>query len=130
MTQRFGFEARGVGGYFGVAVLGMLVGEARGFKDNVVLAKIREAKFDDYAKPGDQLCYKARIESLDEQAAATSGDVLLNDQPIGEIHLMFSHVAVGNSVASLPDHNFVFTGRFMELFEIMRADCEERSRGQ
>ena len=54
---------------------GILVGEARGFAENVILAKIRIAEFEDIAVPGDQLRYDALLDSLDERAAVTSGTV-------------------------------------------------------
>lgn len=106
---------------------GMLVGEARGFQENVILAKIRDANFEDYAVPGDQLTYKAEIESLDERAAAVAGEVLLNGRHIGRINLLFSHVNRTAAADDLPKHNFVFTGPFMELFEVMRAGCRPGS---
>jgi len=99
---------------------GILVGEARGFRENVILAKIRNATFEDFAVPGDQLKYKASIESIDEHAAATSGIVELNDRPIGRVDLMFSHVREGHNAFGLPPHNFVFTRQFMQLFEAIR----------
>jgi 3-hydroxyacyl-[acyl-carrier-protein] dehydratase len=103
---------------------GILVGEARGFAENVILAKIRKASFDDYAVPGDQLRYHARIDSIDEMAAATVGEVFLNDKPIGTVNLMFSHVNNSASTAGLPTHNFVFTDQFMRLFDGIRNQQE------
>jgi len=94
---------------------GILVGEARGFRENVVLAKIRRAEFDDFAIPGDLLRYDATIESLDEQAAVTSGTVSKNGEPIGKVDLIFSHVNQADKPPELPDHNFVFTDQFMDL---------------
>jgi len=96
---------------------GILVGPARGFKENVILAKIRAAEFKEFAVPGDQLGYRARIESIDDAGAVTAGEVFLNERPMGRVDLMFSHVGQGNSVRGLPGHNFVFTGQFMELFK-------------
>ena len=103
---------------------GILVGEARDFKENVILAKIRKAEFDDYAHPGDQLRYHAKIESIDESAAATAGEVFRNDEIIGRIDLIFSYVNRSNSVAGLPTHNFVFTDQFMRLFEDIRGETD------
>jgi len=105
---------------------GILVGEARDFKENVILAKIRKAEFDDYALPGDQLRYHARIESIEETAAATVGEVFRNDQPMGRINLMFSYVNRSRAVEGLPTHNFVFTDQFMRLFEGIRGDIDTR----
>lgn len=101
---------------------GILVGEARGFSENVILAKIRLAEFDDYAVPGDQLRYDAVIESIDERAAVTSGIVRKNDKPIGRVELMFSHVNQAVAVAvDLPAHNFVFTDQFTNLLAAFRG---------
>lgn len=94
---------------------GILVGEARGFSENVILAKIRQADFEDYAVPGDQLRYDARIESIDEQAAMTSGVVHKNARPIGQVDLLFSHVGQSGAALGLPAHNFVFSAEFVNL---------------
>jgi len=94
---------------------GILVGEARGFQENVILAKIRTAEFTDFAAPGDQLRFEAAIETLDERAAATSGKVFKNDREIGRVDLMFSHVNQAEKPPELPEHNFVFTDQFMGL---------------
>ncbi len=99
---------------------GILVGEARGFAENVILAKIRSAEFDDYAIPGDQLRYDAVIESIDERAAVTSGTVLKNGKPIGRVNLIFSHIDQADKAIGLPEHNFVFTEQFMNLLATFR----------
>ena len=100
---------------------GILVGEARGFAENVILAKIRTVEFQDYAVPGDQLRYDAVLESLDERAAVTSGSVSKNGKPIGRMDLIFSHVTQAESVTDMPDHNFVFTEQFTELLATFRG---------
>lgn len=107
---------------------GILVGEARNFAENVILAKIRTAEFQDYAMPGDQLRYDAVLESLDERAAMTTGTVLKNGTPIGRVDLIFSHVGQANQAAGLPDHNFVFTEQFMELLAAFRGGHTNGSR--
>jgi 3-hydroxyacyl-[acyl-carrier-protein] dehydratase len=104
---------------------GILVGEARGFTENVILAKIRRAEFDDYAVPGDQLRYDAALDSLDDRAAVTSGTVFKNGEPIGRVDLIFSHVNQADRALELPDHNFVFTEQFMGLLAGFRRGVEE-----
>ena len=99
---------------------GILVGEARGFAENVILAKIRTARFEDYAGPGDRLRYEAVLDSIDQQAAVTSGTVFKNDRVIGNVDLLFSHVDQARKVPDMPDHNFVFTGQFMTLLSAFR----------
>jgi len=100
---------------------GILVGEARGFAENVILAKIRKAEFDDYAVPGDQIRFDAVLETIDERAAATTGSVLKNGKPMGRVDLMFSHVNQSEKPIDLPDHNFVFTDQFLNLLAGFRA---------
>ncbi len=99
---------------------GILVGEARGFSENVILAKIRRAEFDAYAVPGDQIRYDTTIDSLDERAGMTSGTVSVNGKPIGRVDLIFSHVSQADKPIGLPDHNFVFTEQFMQLLSSFR----------
>ena len=94
---------------------GILVGESRNFAENVILAKIRNAEFDDYPRPGDQIRYDATMDSIDERAAVTSGTVLNNGKPIGTVDLIFSHVDQAEKTLDLPEHNFVFTQQFMDL---------------
>ncbi len=100
---------------------GILVGEARGFRENVILAKIRKASFDDFAVPGDQLRYDAKIETIDDQAAVTTGVVSKNGKPMGKVNLIFSHVNQASKPPELPDHNFVFTDQFMDLLATFRS---------
>jgi len=118
---------------------GILVGEARGFTENVILAKIRRAEFSGWAGPGDQIRYEAAIESIDERAAMTSGMITKSPSqnpltqpspplgemgfgvgpknwlPLGRVDLIFSHVDQAEKTLDLPDHNFVFTEQFMNL---------------
>src|SRR3990172_7102841 len=100
---------------------GILVGEVRGFAENVILAKIRKAEFDDYAVPGDQIRFDAVLETIDDRAAATTGSVLKNGKPMGRVDLMFSHVNQAEKPIGLPDHNFVFTDQFLNLLAGFRA---------
>jgi len=100
---------------------GILVGEARGFAENVILAKIRRAEFDDYAVPGDQIRFDAVLETIDERAAATTGSILKNGKPMGKVDLMFSHVNRAEKSVDLPDHNFVFTDQFLNLLAGFRT---------
>ncbi|MGA2266225.1 MAG: 3-hydroxyacyl-ACP dehydratase FabZ family protein [Phycisphaerae bacterium] len=94
---------------------GILVGQARGFKEKVILAKIAKAEFTDIAVPGDQLIYEAEIQSLSAEAAATAGKVYKNGEPFGQIDLMFSHIDQNLAGMKFPKENFVFTGQFERL---------------
>lgn len=94
---------------------GILVGQARDFKEKVVLAKIAKAEFSDIVVPGDQLKYEAVIDNVTEQAASIRGTVYKNDQVIGHIEMMFSHVDQNLAGVKFPQENFVFTGQFERL---------------
>lgn len=94
---------------------GILVGQARGFKEKVILAKISRATFEDVVTPGDQVTFQAQIETISDAAAATSGTVLRNGDPIGRVDLMFSHIDQNLGGVKFPEENFVFTGQFERL---------------
>jgi len=94
---------------------GILVGQARDFKEKVILAKITRAEFDGVALPGDQLTFQATVENLAAEAASTSGVVLKNGEPFGRVDLMFSHIDQNMAGMKFPEENFVFTGQFERL---------------
>jgi len=94
---------------------GILVGQARDFKEKVVLAKVARAEFSDIVTPGDQITYQAEIETIAHEAAVTKGTVLKNGERIGEVNLMFSHVDQNLAGLKFPEENFVFTGQFERL---------------
>lgn len=96
---------------------GILVGQARGFQEKVILAKVAKAEFDDIVTPGDQITYETEIEAISPEAAATRGIVRKNGREIGRVDLMFSHVDQNMAGLEFPEENFVFTGQFERLVE-------------
>jgi 3-hydroxyacyl-[acyl-carrier-protein] dehydratase len=98
------------------------VGQARDFKEKVILAKITKAEFHDIVTPGDQITFEAEIETITEDAAVTSGKVLKNGQPLGEVNIMFSHVNQGTANVRIPKENFVFTDQFKRMIEQFTED--------
>jgi 3-hydroxyacyl-[acyl-carrier-protein] dehydratase len=103
---------------------GILVGEARGFTEKVILAKIGRATFHQLARPGQTLFYSAQIEQLSETGASVSGIARLGPDVasplVAEIELMFSHIDQNLAGAEFPEHNFVFTPQFTELLKTYR----------
>ena len=91
---------------------GILVGAARSFENNVILAKIARATLDAEVFPGQTIRFEAEVTNLDAAGAATTGVVSRCDAAsgewtvIGHINLLFSHADM--SGIDLPDHNFVF----------------------
>ena len=104
---------------------GILVGDANDFRENVILAKIRRAQFDEYCVPGDQVKYEATVESMDKAAAATKGTVYRNDRKIGIISLLFSHVDHASTDLNLPEHNFVFGDQFKDLLSSYKTQSHK-----
>jgi len=101
---------------------GILVGEARNFKEKVILAKIKKAVFFDYVRPGDTLKLYAEIESLAPEAASTVGKIMREDKVIANVDLMFSHIDRNLAGKQFPEENFVFTDMFRSLLYGMVAD--------
>jgi 3-hydroxyacyl-[acyl-carrier-protein] dehydratase len=91
---------------------GILVGQARDFKEKVILAKIKKAVFFNYVRPGDTLKLHADIESITPEAASTTGKITRDDETIAEIDLMFSHIDQNLAGKQFPEENFVFTDLF------------------
>ncbi|MBN1786838.1 MAG: beta-hydroxyacyl-ACP dehydratase [Sedimentisphaerales bacterium] len=91
---------------------GILVGEAGGYKEKVILAKINKAVFHNYVRPGDTIKLHANIESIAAEAASTKGKITREDETIAEIDLMFSHIDKNLAGKEFPEENFVFTDLF------------------
>ena len=99
---------------------GILVGEARGFKEKVILAKIGRALFHRLVRPGDTIHFNAKIDQLNEHGASIRGTVTAGNETVAEIELMFSHIDQNLSGMKFPEHNFVFTEQFTELLKTYR----------
>ena len=98
---------------------GILVGEAKKFREKVILAKIKKAVFFKYVKPGDTIKLDTQIESLTAEAASTTGRITCADKIIAEIELMFSHIDRNLAGKEFPEENFVFTEMFKSLLQGM-----------
>lgn len=96
---------------------GILVGEARQFQEKVILAKVKKARFEREVRPGEQIRYEAVIEQVTEAAASTVGKVFADNQPIGEVDIVFSHIDNNMSGLEFPEENFVFTEDFKSLLK-------------
>ena len=101
---------------------GILVGEARQFKEKVVLAKVGKAIFHRLVRPGDLLQFTAQIEQMTDAGASISGQVTCAGTPVADIELMFSHVDHNMAGIAFPEHNFVFTDQFVDLLRSFRQD--------
>jgi 3-hydroxyacyl-[acyl-carrier-protein] dehydratase len=113
---------------------GILVGAMRDFSEKVILAKIGRASFERIVRPGEQLIYDARIESINEVGASIAGVITSRTHgaagesaaeiPVGEVEMMFSHIDKNMAGHEFPEFNFVFNSEFMALFESYRRRIE------
>ena len=105
---------------------GILVGEARGFREKVILAKVGKAEFHHVAVPGDRLEYHAEAQRIDDVGASTTGQVIRDNgktrEVLADIEIMFSHIDQNLQGLKFPQENFVFTDEFMRLFRSYRVD--------
>ena len=104
---------------------GILVGEARNFEEKVILAKVRRAKFNGFARPGQQLRYEATIDTITHEAAQISGAVFCDNKELGNVDLMFSHIDQNMSGLNFPKENFVFTDDFKSLLSMFASDTKK-----
>ena len=100
---------------------GILVGEARSFREKVILAKIGKAEFHRLVRPGETLRYHATADTINDAGASISGRATSGDDPVADISLMFSHIDQNLAGIAFPEHNFVFTGQFLELLANFRT---------
>ena len=96
---------------------GILVGQARDFKEKVILAKVIKAIFHRIVRPGDQLRLEATIDNIIEEAATISGTIRCGDQLVAEISMIFSHIDQNLAGMEFPEENFVFNSQFMDLLK-------------
>ena len=104
---------------------GILISQASGFKEKVVLAKISNASFQDVAVPGDVLLYTVNIEQINEQFTIAGGEALVitpkksngSGQPrqLATVELMFSHLDHNLSGKKFPEGNFILTDTFSDM---------------
>lgn len=87
---------------------GILVGEAKQFREKVVLAKIPKANFYREVSPGDMLTYQATILELRDEGALVSGLITVGDEKVVEAEIFFAHLDQNRSGQLFGDDNFVF----------------------
>ena len=117
---------------------GILVGEARDFKEKVVLAKIVSARFEREALAGETLVYDVAILTLRDEGASVQGRVHafpggaaipkeLPAQPMAEAEIFFAHLDQARSQQLFGDHNFVFSGELKHMLGLAKLVAEKES---
>lgn len=96
---------------------GILVGEANGFREKVVLAKIPQARFNREVLAGEQLIYEVELVHLRQEGALVQGRVFVGGALVVEAEIFFAHLDRSRSRQFFGDHNFVFTGELKYILE-------------
>ncbi len=107
---------------------GILVGEARGFKEKGSLAKVKRARFLREVRPGEQLRFEATIDQVSAEAAIITGRVSVDGEPLAEIDIVFSHIDKNLRGMVFPEENFVFTEDFKALLQTYNISTEKAGR--
>ena len=94
---------------------GILVGEANGFKEKVVLAKVPRAVFHREMLAGEQLIYEAEVLVLREEGASVQCRVLVDGTVTAEAEIFFAHLDQSRSQQLFGEDNFVFSGEMQYL---------------
>ncbi len=94
---------------------GILVGEARGFKEKVVLDKVPSATFHRDAMAGELLTYKADVVELRDEGAVVRGRITAGTDLVAEAEIFFAHLDQSRSKQMFGDHNFVFSSELKTL---------------
>jgi 3-hydroxyacyl-[acyl-carrier-protein] dehydratase len=100
---------------------GMLVGEARGYQEKVVLAKMAKVRFTREVLAGSELVYEVWAEYIRPEGALVRGTVTVEGELVGEAEITFAHLDQSRSQQTFGDKNFVFTGLLAELIDSINA---------
>src|SRR5262245_3338805 len=94
---------------------GILAGEARGFREKVVLAKVPTATFHRDAVAGELLTYTAELVDVRDEGAMVKGRITAGGAPVADAEIFFAHLDQNRSKQLFGDHNFVFSGELKKL---------------
>jgi len=85
------------------------VREQEGIRVKALLSMVEKAKFRDFVKPGDQLTYRAVIQSVNESGGKISGEILREDRRIGDARLLYTfHVVDDPRLNKIRDQHLKF----------------------
>ncbi len=100
---------------------GILVGEARQYRENVVLAKMSNAKFHRDALAGEQLTYTTDAHRPERHRARVSATAHSGPDLVAEVEILFAHANPAQLPPGLPDTKFVFSGEMTQLLRMAAA---------
>ncbi len=105
---------------------GLLIAEPAGFQNRVVLAKVGKAIFHQMALPGDQLRFRAEIQSVQDAGAIVKGTVTVNGELQADLELWFAFLDERFGKGSLfPPADLLRVLRVLRLYDVA-VDMEGR----
>ncbi len=99
---------------------GILIAESQDFAKRVVLAKVSSAVFYTPAIPGDQLVYRAVLDSVQNDGAVAHGTIHRGEELLAEVQLMFAFLddsRFGTQMLFAPDDLRCML-QLMRLYEV------------
>jgi 3-hydroxyacyl-[acyl-carrier-protein] dehydratase len=108
---------------------GILVGEAKDFKDMVVLAKLSQVDFWDCALPGDRLTYDATLIELRDEGAVVEAKAFVNERPLASAQIVFGHVPRTDGPASALERYLSFKQDLLDTLGVPRREAAGVSGG-
>ena len=100
---------------------GILVGEAGGFAEKVVLAKIPRAEFFGVACAGDQLIYEVTLTDLRSEGAVVEAKAFLEGELLADVEIVFAHLDNSRANQIFGPKNFVFTQQLLGVLDLAKA---------
>ena len=96
---------------------GLLLYEAKGYKEKVVLAKIPKFVFHQVdVRPGEVLTYKVQLETFKDAGGVASVQAFRGEELLAEGELMFAHL--GNAFS---DRSLFADGDMLQMMRVFRA---------
>src|SRR5208337_1396558 len=105
---------------------GILVGEAGGFAEKVVLAKIPRADFLGVACAGDQLIYEVTLKDLRSEGAVVEAKAFLDGELLVDAEIVFAHLDNSRANQIFGPKNFVFTQQLLGVLNLAKAQQRAR----
>ncbi len=100
---------------------GLLVGEASGFQERVVLAKVSRAEFHDLARPGDTFVLKTQVEDLRPTGGIISGPCHIGERLLANVELVFANLDERFAgVDQFIPEEFLSMLRILRMYEVGR----------
>ncbi|MBY0460103.1 MAG: beta-hydroxyacyl-ACP dehydratase [Gemmataceae bacterium] len=100
---------------------GILVGEARQYRENVVLAKMSNVRCHRDALAGEQLTYTATLLDLNDTGGRVAATAHSGPDLVLEAEILFAHAHPSQLPPGLSDTKFVFSGELTHLLRMAAA---------